>query len=158
AWTDGRPYLAAVAAPGSPSAWRTLRCQMGPTRHLHRPIFWPSARGGAPRGRCLRNAILALPNRQFRFRLRLGGDIAHAWGCRGKGFENNMAMNLRRPYPFLLAGRAGLPFRRPRIVMAPIGSRSRSRVGSIAVLAISAPSIPMNERCLMAKGSQKLLC
>jgi hypothetical protein len=43
--------------PQSPSARRTLRCQLGAARHFHPTVFRPSARGGTPRGRPLRNAI-----------------------------------------------------------------------------------------------------
>ena len=101
-----------IVTRGTPAAlaarWRTLHCQMGPTRHLHRPVFRPSACSSAPRGRYLRNAIFALPNRQFRFRLRLGGDATHAGGCRGKGLEINMAMNLCHLMLFILFRLAGV--------------------------------------------------
>ncbi len=101
-----------IVTRGTPAAlaarWRTLHCQMGPTRHLHRPAFRPSACSSAPRGRYLRNAIFALPNRQFRFRVRLGGDAAHAGGCRGKGLEINMAMNLCHLMLFILFRLAGV--------------------------------------------------
>ena len=56
----------------------------GPARHFHRPVFRPPRAVDAPGGRYFRNANLALPNRQFGFRLRLDGDAAHAGD--GKGF------------------------------------------------------------------------
>jgi hypothetical protein len=79
--------------PGLLSRGRTLRCQMGVAGDLHRPILRPVAGHGAPGGRHLPHAVLALSGRQFRFRLRVGRHAADPGGCCGDDFQFNMAMS-----------------------------------------------------------------
>ncbi len=51
--------------------------KLGHSRHFHRPFLRAVARLGAAGRRHFRDAVLALPTRQFLVRLRVGGGAAH---------------------------------------------------------------------------------
>src|SRR6202011_1998419 len=71
-----RAARAAVPLPGNPAARRSLCERLGRTEHLHRTIFRTAAGLGAAGGRDIRDAVLALSNRQFRIRAGLVGGAA----------------------------------------------------------------------------------
>ena len=77
----GRAYLAALPPSGTAAARRSLRAQMGRARHLHRPVLRAAARIGAADRRHFRDAVLALPDRQFHFGVRVGRGAADAGRC-----------------------------------------------------------------------------
>ena len=66
----------------------SLREEMGHSRHFHRPLLRAVARLGAAGRRHFRNALLALPVRQFLLGLRVGGGAAHA---RRRDFDRRAA-------------------------------------------------------------------
>src|SRR6185369_2494288 len=72
----GRAYVAAIASSRSYPARRSLYEKVGRRRNFHRPFFWAVARVRAADRRHFRNAILAIPDCQFHFRIHLGGDVA----------------------------------------------------------------------------------
>lgn len=84
--------------------------KMGRRGHLHRPLLRTVARLGAAYCRDFRDAVLAVPARQFLLSLRVGGRAAHARRCRraadpmdlGRLNSPRYSLSLRRSAPTTL--------------------------------------------------------
>src|SRR5262249_7996172 len=72
----GRAHVAVIAPSRAYSARRGFHEEVGRCRHFYRSVLWAVAGFGAPDRRHLRNAVLAIPDCEFRISLCRGGDAA----------------------------------------------------------------------------------
>src|SRR6185437_6045056 len=88
-----RAHVAAVAASRSHPARRGLREEMGRARRRHRPLLRTVACRCAAGRRDFRNAVLAIPDRQFRLGIPVGGRADRARWRRRQGLRLDFLNN-----------------------------------------------------------------